>query len=263
MAGKHEELTVQVGPLAARVTKAGQGDPLVYLHGAFGYQGWPPLLDRLAKRFTVYAPKHPGFGDSDGIESIDSLLDLALYHFDLLDALGLEAPHIVGHFLGAMMAAEMAVLCRHRVNKLVLAAPAGLWLDDDPGVDYFAVPGTELRGLLFHNPDSDIAKSSMPEPDSDEERGREQIERMRSLSATGKFLWPIPDKGLTKRLHRIKNPTLIVVADGDKIVPASHGDEVASRVEGSQLHVMTQAGHLFNLERPDELADLVVEFLSA
>ena len=262
MASQHEELTVQAGPVAAQVAKAGQGDPLVYLHGAFGYQGWPPLLDRLAERFTVYAPLHPGFGDSDGIENIDNILDLALYHFDLLDALGLEAPHMVGHFLGAMMAAEMAALCSHRVNKLVLAAPAGIWLDHDPGVDYFAIPANELRSVLFNDPDSDIANITLAEPDSDEERGRQQIDRLRSLSATGKFLWPIPDKGLKKRLHRIKSPTLIVLAESDRIVPPSHGDEVAGRIQGSRLHVVKEAGHLFNLERPDELADLVVEFLS-
>ena len=72
----------------AQVVKGGQGPPLVYLHGAFGYQKWQPFLDRLAHRFTVYAPVHPGFSETNGIESIDDVLDLALYHFDLLDALG-------------------------------------------------------------------------------------------------------------------------------------------------------------------------------
>ena len=115
------------------------------------------FLDSLSERFTVYAPTvyaptHPGFGESEGVEHIDDLLDLTLFHVDLLDELGLERPHLVGHFFGAMIAAEIAAIAGHRVDRLVLASPAGLWLDNDPGVDYFATPANELRSVLFHDP---------------------------------------------------------------------------------------------------------------
>ena len=97
----------------------------------------------------------------------------------------------------------------------------------------------------------------MPEADSDDERAEQSVERMRSLSAVARFLWPIPDKGLRKRLHRIKSPTLVVVADNDKIVPAAYGDQFAARIQGSRLHTVPGAGHLFMLERPAELAELM------
>ena len=77
-----------------------------------------------------------------------------------------------------------------------------------------------------------------------------------------KFLWPIPDKGLNKRLHRIKATALIVVADNDRIVPAAYGDVVARRVPDSRLHVIGDTGHLYILERPREFADLVADFLA-
>ena len=261
MAETRSELTVRAGPVTTQVASSGQGEPLVYLHGAFGYQGWLRFLDLLAQRFTVYAPAHPGFGESDGIEEIDDVLDLTLYHFDLLDALGLESPHIVGHFLGAMIAAEMAALRPDRVGALVLASPAGLWLDDDPGVDYFATPMNELPTILFNDPGSELARTTMPEAASDDERAQQSVERMRSLSAVAKFLWPIPDKGLKKRLHRIESPTLVLVADNDKIVPAAYGDQFAARIQGARLHTLREAGHLFTLERPAELAELVGGFL--
>ena len=262
MTDSRTSLSVDVGPVTAQVAKAGQGEPLVYLHGAFAFEGWPPFLHRLAQRFAVYAPVHPGFSESDGIERIDDVLDLALYHFDLFGALGLEAPHVVGHHFGAMIAAEMAALCSHRIGKLVLASPAGLWLDDHPGVDYFATPMGELRTILFNDPDSDFAKSIVPELESDEERSLQQVERVRSLSTVGKFLWPIPDKGLRKRLHRIEGPTLIVVAENDRIVPPIYGGEIAGRIPGSRLHTVGDAGHLFILERAEEFAELVTGFLS-
>ena len=138
----------------------------------------------------------------------------------------MEAPNIVGHFLGGMIAAEMAALRPSSVGKLVLAAPAGLWLDHDPGVDYFATPIDELRGVLFADPNSDAAKSILPEPKDDLERGTQIIERVRSLATVGKFLWPIPDKGLKKRMPRITAPTLVIVGENDKIVPASYGRRI-------------------------------------
>ena len=254
--------TVSVGPIQVQVTKKGQGEPLVYFHGAFAYQGWHPFLDRLAEQFTVYAPVQPGFSENNGIERIDDILELALHHIDLLEALGLEKPNIVGHFVGGMIAAEMAAVCAHSVGKLVLAAPAGIWLDDAPGVDYFATPANELRNILFTDPNSSVATAAMPEPQTDEERGTYAIERVRSLSTVGKFLWPLPDKGLKRRMGRIKSPTLILVAENDQIVPASHADEFTSRIAGSTQKTIAGAGHMFMLEKPDEFARLVSDFLS-
>jgi len=256
------EMSVEVGSLTTQVARAGQGEPLVYLHGAFGYSGWNPFLDRLAQRFTVYAPVHPGFSDPEAIEQLDSILDLVLYHFDLLDALGLESPHMVGHFFGAMIAAEMAAVCPHRMSRMVLASPAGLWLDDEPGVDYFVVLPDNLRALLFQDPDSDLAKGILPDADTDEQRLVRSVERGLSLSTVGKYLWPLPDKGLKKRLRRIKSPTLVVMAENDRIVPPAHGEEMVAGIPGARLHVVPNAGHLFIHERADDFAGTVAGFLA-
>ena len=148
-----ESLNVQIGSTNVSIEKAGTGHPLVYLHGAFGYKGWPTFLDRLSESYTVYAPLHPGFLDAPGIDEIDDILELALFHQDLLDKLDLNKPPIVGHYFGAMIAAEMSALCPHRASKLVLAAPAGLWHDDDPGVDYQSIPHNESRDILFADPE--------------------------------------------------------------------------------------------------------------
>jgi len=253
---------ITVNGTEIEVASKGSGEPLVYLHGAFGYRGWHPFMDALAENFTVYAPIQPGFVDSaPGPDDIDDLLDLTLYHFDLLEALGLEAPNIVGHFLGGMIAAEMAALRPTSVGKLVLAAPSGIWLEEDPGVDYFATPIDELRGVLFADPNSDAAKSVLPEPKDDLERGTQIIERVRSLATVGKFLWPIPDKGLKKRMPRIKARTLVVVGEQDKVVPPSYGSEFVSRIPDAAAHTMAGAGHMMMIEQPQEFADVVRGFL--
>ncbi len=254
-------LTVDVGPITAKYERRGEGHPLLYLHGAFGYAEWPAFLDILAERYTVYAPLHPGFEGDEGLSHIQNLLELTLYHADLIDALKLERPHVVGHYSGAMAAAEMAAIGAASIGKLVLAAPAGLWKDDNPGLDYNATPHTEMRQALFADPDSDTALHIYPKPADDEELGWQIIHRVQSLNAVGKFLWPIPDKGLTRRARRIKAPTLVLVGDRDKIVPAEYAEILTSLISDSASSVIPNAGHMFPHEHPAKFARAVEEFL--
>lgn len=263
MTKRPNERTVMVGSLPIQVASAGSGPPLVYLHGAYGYLGWPDFLEELSERFTVHAPLHPGFGESGDADDFDDLLDLTLFHLDLLDALGLERPDVVGHFFGAMMAAEVAAIAGNRVNRLVLAAPMGLWLEDHPGVDYFAAAPDKLRSILFADAESDAARRWLPDPGSDEERHLQRIERTRSLATIAKFMWPIPDKGLKKRLHRISQPTQVIVAEKDQLVAPAYGCAFAERINGSKVEVISGAGHLFQLERPADTGTIVEKFLTA
>ena len=257
-----EEMTVQVGPVTTKYMKRGEGQPLLYLHGAFGYEGWPAFLETLSENFTVYAPLHPGFEGDAGIDHIEDLLDLTLYHADLIEALGLESPHVVGHYSGAMVAAEMAAVCSCTVGKMVLAAPAGLWSDDEPGLDYNTTPITDMREALFADADSAVANALYPQAKDDEELGWQIIKRVQSLNAVGKFLWPIPDKGLSRRARRIKNPTLVVVGESDKITPPSYADMFTSLIPDSRSVVMENAGHMMPHERPSEFAKVVADFLA-
>ena len=262
MPERPNERTVMVGALPVQLASAGSGPPLLYLHGAFGYLGWPEFLDGLAERFTVYAPLHPGFGGSGDADEFDDLLDLTLFHLDLLDVLGLERPDVVGHFFGAMMAAEVAAIAGSRVNRLALTAPMGLWLEDHPGIDYFAAVPDRLRSILFANAESDAARRWLPDPDSDEERHLQRIERTRSLATIAKFMWPIPDKGLKKRLHRISHPTLVIVAEKDQLIDPAYGTAFADRIGGAQVATITGAGHLCHLERPDQYGKRLGSFLT-
>src|SRR5215813_7510477 len=103
-------VSVRNGMFDAQVTQTGAGEPLVYLHGGGGFPGWAPFLDELAKDFTVYAPMHPGWGESTGLEHLDDVIDMALYYLDLFDALGLSNLNVLGSSLGGMFAAEVAAL---------------------------------------------------------------------------------------------------------------------------------------------------------
>ena len=118
-------VSIRKGTFRTLVWSAGSGDPLLFLHGAGGLHGWPPFLEALAQSFRVIAPEHPGFGQSDGLEILDDIVDLALYYTEFMDAMGLDDPYLVGHSLGGMIGAEVAAIQPERVSKLVLVAPDG------------------------------------------------------------------------------------------------------------------------------------------
>src|SRR5581483_2731416 len=207
----HETMIdVRDGVFRTRCYTAGSGRPLVFLHGAGGLRPDAPYLDELAQHFTVYAPEHPGWGASTGLEHLDDVRDLATYYQDLFDALGLEGPAVVGHSLGGMIAAELAAQCAHAVSRLVLVSPVGLWRDDAPVADFFTMSPDETAQAVWHDPAGALARRYSALPQDPEQLAGVLFERSRALAAAGKFLWPIPDKGLRKRLHRIKAPTLIV-----------------------------------------------------
>ena len=119
--------------------------PILFLHGAGGLF-WDPFLDALAAGHRVIAPEHPGAGDSQGLEHVEDVWDLVLYYNELLDALGVARATLVGHSFGGMVAAEIAANNPERVDRLVLIAPIGLWLDEHPVPDISGIPPEPLPG---------------------------------------------------------------------------------------------------------------------
>jgi pimeloyl-ACP methyl ester carboxylesterase len=256
-------VSIRRGQFQTFVRSEGEGDPLLFLHGAGGLGGWPPFLADLARSFRVVAPEHPGFGRSEGLEHLDDVIDLALYYTEFVEAMGLEQPYIVGHSLGGMIAAEMAAIAPDLASKLVLVAPVGLWLDEHPVMDFFAATPEELATAIFHDPSSSLAQEFMTMPSDPNAHLEAVLERTKNLSAAGKFLWPIPDKGLRKRIHRIAAPTLLLWGASDRLVPPIYGGEFLKRIDGARLTVIKGASHMLPFEKADEFVEVVTEFLIA
>jgi pimeloyl-ACP methyl ester carboxylesterase len=82
-----------------------------------------------------------------------------------------------------------------------------------------------------------------------------------TFACIGKFIWPIPDKGLKKRMHRIKAPTLILWGQHDRLIPPLYAEEFRSRIAGSRVELIDNAAHLLALEQPEPAATAVHNFL--
>jgi pimeloyl-ACP methyl ester carboxylesterase len=241
------------------VYRGGDGPPLVWLHSLYGFDADDPMLLRLAEHYSVLAPVTPGMTDLDEIADVPSVHDLALLYDDIVRAAGLDRVPVVGHSFGAMMAAELAAHVPDRVSQLVLLAPLGLWEDDDPVFDLFAVPYANVAEHLFVDP----SKATLASEETD--TGERDVERAvaiaQAMITVAKYLWPIPDRGLHRRLHRIDAPTLVVFGDEDGFVPASYGDRFAASIPDARSSTVASAGHMLHIDEPDATAQLVAEFL--
>lgn len=262
-------LELGTGKPTVEVLEAGDGPALLYLHGISGAEGWPGALPRLSERFHVYAPLLPGFGRSTGLDFLDDQLDLFFHCFDVVEALGLERPAVLGESMGGWLAAEMAALRPKEIGRLVLTSPLGLWRDAAPPVDLFGLLTHELVPFLFHDTACPAAQAMLSVNQllgKHDDRTDEQVELLiamaRGMRTAAKFLFPIPERGLEKRLHRITAPTLVVWGAEDRFVAPSYGDILVERIPHAQLHRIPDAGHLVALERTAAYTDAVLRFLT-
>ncbi len=130
--------------------RGGDGPPLLFLHGAGGASDWAQFMDRLAARFEMIVPSHPGFGRPDTPDWLDSMSDLAFFYLDLQDALDPGEIHAVGNSLGGWLACEIAVRDANRFRTLSLVAPAGIEIAGVPKDEILLwKPDERVRNTFF------------------------------------------------------------------------------------------------------------------
>lgn len=255
------ERTIDVRGRLVHYLQGGQGRPVVYLHGSDGQRGWSPFLAQLAKRYTVYAPSHPGVARSTGLTGIDSMYDLVQHYLDTFDAWGLDKPALVGLSLGGWLAAEIAVCCSALLSHLVLIDAAGLWLPDQPIANIFGLGPRRARRLIFHNPESEIARAYVPDRPPSEEQ---LAELLKALAFAARMGWSpyMHDPKLPARLHRVRVPALVVWGASDRLIAPAYGAAYQQGIPGAKLVVLEDTGHIPTVEQPERTAALIEEFLA-
>ena len=263
MAIEEKRLTLWQGKVTTEIEVSGNGPPLLYLHGPWGLTPDRAFIARLAAFYKVFAPKHPGTsnGDPDAAHAIDTFWDLVVYYGELMDRLDLEAPAIIGHSFGGLVAAEIAATTPDRVKRLVLIDPVGLWRDDLPVKNWMIMPEAARPKALFADPAGEAAKHFFAHPAEKDARVASIVSIVWAQASTGKYIWPLPDKGLKHRIHRIAAPTLVLWGKEDGIAAPAYAQEFAARMAGAKATLIDGAGHLPHLEQGERVAGLVCEFL--
>jgi pimeloyl-ACP methyl ester carboxylesterase len=247
--------TVKTRHVPVRYFEGGKGEPLVFLHGAGGIAQNDPLLEKLSENFHVFAPLLPGYGDSEECGELRDMLDFTLHTWDVIEALGLKNPVLAGHSMGGMIAAEMAAIVPHDVSRLALIAPLGIWLDDHPIPDVFAIMPYNYPEIFFHDvSEGEKLFASGLALDDPEFLKVFLVANARQLGMAGKILFPVPERGLAARLYRISAKTLLIWGDDDKYVPLVYAKSFLEGVGRAELVTIKNAGHMVTMEKPGEVA---------
>jgi pimeloyl-ACP methyl ester carboxylesterase len=234
----------------------GSGPPLLYLHGAGAGGRWLAFEERLAARFAVLAPSHPGHGASPAADWIEHISDLAFHYLDLLDTLGLERIHVVGASLGGWIAAEMATMASPRLASMTLIDPVGIKVEGWIYPFLFGMELPQLVGTVFHNPMAALALAP-----SDMSIDTLAI-LYRQNTALARVAWSpyLYNPLLRRRLPRISAPTLLCWGAHDRLAPLVCAEAWRKEIPGAVLRVFEESGHVPHLEEPEAVAAAVIEF---
>jgi pimeloyl-ACP methyl ester carboxylesterase len=254
MAGYREE-RYEVNGIDTAVLTAGEGDQLVYFHGAGTAFGFDHLLP-LAERFRLIVPHHPGFGASADDPSVEGLHDYVLHYLDLLDQLGVDELFLVGESMGGCLAAWFAIEHPRRVRRLVLLSPFGLKVPDHPSTDFFSIPDEEVPEHLVADM-SLFAGAPMPPPPEF------LADRYREAASFARVAWHSPyDRKLPRWLHRIAAPTLLAWGEEDRLHPVGQAAAWADLIPNAEVITFPGVGHLPVVETPDAVT-AIASFLGA
>lgn len=246
-------------------------DTVVLLHGSgpgvSAFANWRLTMPELEQHMTVIAPDLVGFGFTERPENITYNLDTWTQHaVGVLDALGIERTHVIGNSFGGALALSLATKHPDRIDRMVLMGAVGVPHEITEGLDavwgyepspenmlaimqYFAYNQSLFDGELAHmryqasiRPGVQEAFASMfPEP------------RQEALDATC-----VPEA----EIRAIKAPTLIVHGRDDQVIPMETSLQLLELIDNSQLHVFGQCGHWTQIEKSEEFAELVIDFLT-
>ena len=249
--------TVKVADVDLELFESGQGSPVLFLHGANGFDQRQPFVAPLSAQRRLIAPSHPGYGRSSLPDWMMTVDDLAYLYLDLADRLALTDATLVGACFGGWIAAEMAVRDTRRFARLVLVDALGVkhgGVTDRDIADMHAMPRETLVELAWADPaKAAVDYTQMPES--------ELAAIVRGQQAFAQFGWKpyMHNPRLKRWLHRIDIPTLLLWGEQDRIVTPQYGEAFRAAIPGARMRVIPNAGHFPHWEQPEAFAEAVAQ----
>jgi pimeloyl-ACP methyl ester carboxylesterase len=239
------ERRVDADGFSFRYLEAGQGPPLVHLHGAGGLR-LSRAHDLLAHRFRVIAFEVPGFGESSENLRSRSLAELARSLARAVTAVGLDRFNLMGTSFGGTLALWLAIQHAERVEALVLESPAAIRSE---GHNRPRPSPEQLAQLLYAHPERqppfhlDAAVQAKQEA---------LVARLRG---------PDRDADLERRLAGLQVPTLVLFGTLDRMIPPEVGRLYREKLGNSHFVLVYDAAHAIGADRPEAFTSLVTDFL--
>lgn len=249
---------IKIAGADVEVQSEGAGRPLLFLHGEDYFGQHRPFFEALAKRFRVVIPRHPGFGASSLPDSFRSVDDLAYLYLDLIEAMKIERPVLVGASFGGWIALEMAVRAPATFDKLVLLGTVGVKMgarEDRDFADIYQIPEAEMRALTFADPGRFVPKYG--------DLGQDELMSIaRDRESTWHYAWRpyMHNPTLNTWLHRVRLPTLLVWGEQDGVARVDYARALSMALPSARLEIVTNAGHYPQIEQAAKVASLIEAF---
>lgn len=248
-----------VAGVELEVLRRGRGKKILLLHGFQNVDPSAAFVTRLAGAAEIIAPSHPGFGASARPDGFDTVYDLVQLYQELLETLGDEPVTLIGLSFGGWLAAELALVAAHRIERLVLVDALGIKVSDRETPDILDV---------FNSHPDEVVRASWHDarkwrPDYDAMEDDALINLSRNWAALARYGWHpyMYNPQLARWLARIKLPTLVLWGESDRIVTPAYGEAYAKLIAGARFETIAQAGHHPEIEQPETFAARVGAFL--
>ena len=253
------DTTITLAGVKTHLSRAGNGPVLLVLHHDIGTPERLSFYDLLAERFTVLVPHYPGWGRSERPTWMRSVRDLAAIHQWLLAELGAADVSLVGLGFGGWVAAEMASLAPRDFRRLVLAAPMGIKPPEGDILDQAIISYVAYPQAGFH--DQENFRRVFGEVSTDQLEAWDIAREMSFRIAWKPYMY---SQTLPHLLGGVRARALIVWGDDDKIVPLSAAEAYRRALpDGARLEIVPGCGHFIDMEKPEALARLVADFVTA
>ena len=239
---------------------AGEAMPIVFLHGVGSDKSvWHPQLHHFGQSRRAIAFEYPGYGDSDPAPGGTTRDDYAAAILSAMEALSVTQAHICGLSLGGVVAIAMHHFAPERCASLILADTFAVHPEGRAIYDRSVAGSRNLSAMAEARVDILLARPADPEV------RREVVETMSRIHPAAyrigaEAVWLADQRD---RAGAIRVPTLVICGEQDTITPPALSNELAPLISGARMTVIADAGHLTNLERPNEFNALVEEFIWA
>jgi pimeloyl-ACP methyl ester carboxylesterase len=237
---------VEADGFRIRYMEAGNGPPLVHLHGAGGLR-LTPGHDLLSRQFRVIAFEMPGFGKSPENARTQNMSELAATMAKAVEKLGIDSCNLMGTSFGGKVALWLALQRRDKILALVLEAPAAIRPE---GARSPSGSPEEMARRLYAHPER---VPPMPPPDpAVQAKTQRLVARLRG---------PGRDTDLERQLADLATPTLVLFGTVDRVIPPEMGHIYKELMPNCHLVFVYDAGHAISTDRPEAFTEVVADFL--
>ena len=249
-----KKLELPTGNITLR--EGGSGDTILALHHSWGSVGITDWHENLAQSANVVVPDLPGWGSSERPSWARDARDIAILCCHIADSLRGKL-HLVGTGFGGYVAAEMATMGHSRFNTLTLIGSAGVFPREGEIHDQMMVSHRKYVQDSYRSEELYTSQFG-EEPDP---AIREIWDHSREMTARVTWKPYMFNRRLEPLLTLVNTPTLLIWGTKDKIVPVGVANQFADLLPNSKLEMIDGAGHLVEMEEPDQVSALIKQHI--